>query len=373
MDIQSRINHEQLTSLVRLATKDNSAVLGSWQMSPIQGGTGSAIGGTALYRLKGKTSQEIPWSLVLKILFERADEPITSPYYWKREYEIYHSKFLDDLPIGGMRTPEIYLCQAFPDASWIWMEDIVEDTTEWQLNDFNLVGKRLGEFNGIYLMGHPIPQQEWLSDHWHCQIVPALSDTFDKLDEFLEHPLAQRVLPLSDKKEILDIWEQRALFSNALLTLPQTFCHFDAFRNNFFHHEQTTTIIDWALAGRGAIGEELVCFVAVSLYYSEDLFSQANALEQVIFSGYMDGLRAVGWQGDERLARLGYSCGMVLRGLAGVKQDILLVIDESQHPRLLTENQKSTIEEVADFFAAIRQFRLIKMANEARTLLNQLS
>ena len=59
---------------------------------------------------------------------------------------------------------------------------------------------------------------------------------------------------------------------------------------------------------------------------------------------------------------------MTLRGLAGIKQDIGLLIDESNHPGLRREYGQS-IEEVADHFANVRRFRLIHIAGEARQLL----
>jgi hypothetical protein len=60
---------------------------------------------------------------------------------------------------------------------------------------------------------------------------------------------------------------------------------------------------------------------------------------------------------------------MVLRGLAGVKQDLLLLNDEAQHARLIRGPRFETIEALADFWADLRRFRLLRMAEEARELL----
>jgi len=363
------IAKETLTPIVRQALDQPMVVPTTWEITPIHGGWGSAVGGTALYRIVGQTETENTWSLVLKILYERPGETVDSPYYWKREYELYRSQMLATLPQIGLTTPLIYDCAEFPDACWIWMEDIQEEKTTWDSTTYRLVARRLGRFNGAYLTGHPLPDDPWLSDQWHCRIVPPLADIFDHLDDCLQHPLVRRALPLIEKDEILSIWQERERFCAALTRLPQTLCHNDVFPANVLHSKKSIKLIDWALAGRGAVGEELVCFVALSLYSPQNLLSQAETLDQDIFAGYVDGLRDAGWTGDARLVRLGYTCAMTLRGLAGVKQDILLVRDESKHDFLQRGSRFGNIKDIADFWANIRRFRLIKMADEARGLL----
>lgn len=349
--------------------RQNAAAPVTWDVTAIHGGWGSAVGGTALYRITGETETDQDWSLVLKVLYARPDEPVDSPYYWKREYELYRSRMLDALPDTGLATPRIYACDEFPDACWIWMEDIREAQTPWDSADYRLVARRLGRFNGAYLTGHAIPDYPWLSDRWHCCIVPPLADVFDNLDDYLAHPLAQRALPLSAKDKIFAIWHERERFCAALADLPQTLCHNDVFPRNVFHRSESTKLIDWALAGRGAIGEELVCFVALSLYSPRNPLSQAETLDQTIFEGYIDGLRDTGWTGAARLARLGYTCAMTLRGLAGVKQDLLLLRDEARRASLNRGGRFETIEALVAFWAGIRRFRLLRMADEARNLI----
>jgi hypothetical protein len=276
---------------------------------------------------------------------------------------------LDTLPETGLTTPAIYDCVEVPGACWIWMEDLHEQKLHWQWADFRLVARRLGRFNGAYLAGFPLPDDPWISDRWHCAIVPALADVLDHLDEYLDHPLARRVLPLSEKEAILAIWQERERFCAALAGLPQTLCHLDVFPRNVFHSQASSKLIDWALAGRAAVGEELVCFVSLSLYSPRIPLAQAERLDRTLFDGYLDGLRDAGWTGDARLVRLGYTCAMALRGLAGVKQDLLLVLDEAWRARSRRGSRFESLEDLADFWADLRRFRLLKMAEEARGLL----
>ena len=311
-----------VSELTRLAGGDETLEALAWTFEPVHGGFGSAVGGTALYRLRVTTAGSASCSLVLKILFPRPAETVDSPYYWKREFELYRSGIPAELPGDSLVPPRIFAVEARHDAGWIWMEDIEDSKQAWTLDDFADVAERLGRFNGAWLRGAPLPVAPWLSRNWHAAIVPALSDTFSRLDQHLQHPLARLTLPRDAKDEIKSIWRDREIFIKALGRLPQTFCHYDAFRRNILFRGNDAILLDWALAGIGAIGEDLVSLVAVSLYYEGYTSAYAEQLDQLVFASYIKGLREAGWNGDEQLARIGYTCGMTLRGLAGVKQDI---------------------------------------------------
>ena len=359
-----------LTRLARIATHDPKIEVTSWECQPVHGGFGSAVGGTALNRITVKTSSGRPCSLIQKILYERAGKVVQSPYYWKREYEVYRSGMLDNLPADSFSAPRIYGTEDFGDTCWIWMEDSEDIKDEWSLADFHNIALRLGRFNGAWLTQNPLPDYDWLGHNWHSAIVPPLADSFDELDRALEHPLVRVALPIDAKAEIESIWNDRQLFQDALARLPQTLCHIDAFRRNVLHRENDVVLLDWALASISGIGEELVCLVAVSLYYDKFSADFADRLDKTVFAGYIEGLRQAGWQGDSKLARIGFTCGMALRGLAGVKQDINVLMDAAKHQNLKQVHQSQSLEDIAGLFADVRRFRLLKMAREARELLS---
>ena len=363
------LSASRIAELARAAADDKRLEAESWKIEPLAGGFGSAVGGTALYRINIKTSTNQTCSLVLKVLHERQDEAPSSPYYWKREYEVYRSGLLDDLPADTFTAPQIYGTQDWGDSCWIWMEAVEDCKDRWALADFRDIAARLGRFNGAWMTGRAPPDFNWLSRNWHSAIAPGLADCFESLDQQLDTPLARRALPLEAKAEIMAIWQDRHLFQDALAQLPRTLCHTDAFRRNILQREDNVVLLDWALASISAIGEELVCLVAVSLYYEGFSADYAEALDETVFAAYVAGLRQAGWAGDPKLARLGYTCGMVLRGLAGVKQDLQLLRDRASHKQLLSTHQLTDIGELARLYANVRRFRLLKMAREARDLL----
>ena len=358
-----------VSALARQASGDTSFHAEDWQCQPMQGGFGSAVGGTALYRFRVASADGRRCSLVLKLLFRRPQESEASPYYWKREYEIYRSGMLDQMPRGSFVPPQVYALEERDDACWIWMEDIEDSKGAWTLEDFADVAERLGRFNGAWLTQASQPAAAWLSQSWHASLLPALSDSFDSLDQALAHPLARLTLPLDAKAEIEAIWRDRDRFAAALSRLPRTLCHYDAFRRNVLFPNDDAVLIDWALAGIGAIGEDLVSLVAVSLYYESFTSEYASELDELAFGCYMRGLRQSGWRGEERLARIGYTCGMTLRGLAGVKQDIGQLTDDAAADEARRTHNQNDLEQIARFFAEVRRFRLLKMAREARSLL----
>lgn len=363
------ISEAQLLPLVRHALNNPRVEIGDWSRESVRGGFGGAIGGTAIYRFSGKTDDNQPWSLILKVLYRRPNEDQHSPYYWKREYEVYRAGILEPMPPDSFSLPSIYGVADHGESCWIWMEDVEDIKDAWTLADYCNIAMHLGRFNGAFALACSLPDQEWLTRDWHCAIVPALADAFGALDDLLENPLARRCLPLEAWQRIDEIWRNRQRYIEALGQLPKTFCHIDAFRRNILHLQNDIVLLDWAVPGTAALGEDLVSLVAVSLHYSGFSASYARKLDNTVFDGYVTGLRQAGWRGDAVLARTGYVCAMVLRGLAGVKQDINLLSDHDNHETLISNHGCEHIEQVADFFAEIRRFRLLGMAKEADALL----
>ncbi|MCY4464831.1 MAG: phosphotransferase [Chloroflexi bacterium] len=358
----------QMTELAQLAGGDEQLAVVSWGYEAVHGGFGGAIGGTALYRFWIESEADPPSSLILKILFQRPGETPNSPYYWKREYELYRARLLEDLPANTFIAPQIVQLRDFGDSCWIWMADYADRKDNWALDDYREIARQLGRMNGS-MIGHDLPAKDWLAQGWHSAIVPALADAFAALPQSLEQPLARITLPFEARDEIMAIWGDRQLFRDALSQLPQTLCHNDAFRRNILHSDEGLVLLDWALAGRGGIGEELVSLTALAMYYSGITQDYAERLDQAIFSAYVEGLREAGWRGDRKLARIGFTCGMTLRGLAGVKQDINSLLDPAQHQQLRIVHNSDSLDDIAAFFAEVRRFRLLKMAREARRLL----
>jgi hypothetical protein len=114
-------------------------------------------------------------------------------------------------------------------------------------------------------------------------------------------------------------------------------------------------MIDWAFAGSAAAGEEIAPLVASSLNLMEFDSMQARSLDQVVFEGYLEGLREAGWRGEPREVRSTYAAASILRYSIGVSGVAFLIADESQHD-LLEQIFGHPLEELLEVWANTNRF-----------------
>jgi hypothetical protein len=348
-----------LTPLVRQALDRERAEVTEWAYKPIHGGAGA---GGRIYRFSGTArdgDKEIPWSLILKAIRDIPERRSPSSRgYWRREPDAYRSGLLYDLP-GRVTAPRCYsVLEPAEDACWLWLEEVVDRFGMWPIEQYGAVARHLGQLNGAYLAGRPLLAAPWLSKGWMRIYVERAAPIFDRLRGSLDHPLIRRLLPGDAADRLLTCWEHRERYLSALERLPRTFCHLDAFRRNLFARQkpdggEETVAVDWSYCGSGAIGEDLVALVGATLAFGEVPSSQAQELAQIVFEGYVQGLRDAGWDGDPRLARLGYVAGLQIRyTLGGLGEFLVVVFDEKRHAGI-EQALERPMEEIMDLGGAV--------------------
>ncbi|MBA2363133.1 MAG: phosphotransferase [Chloroflexia bacterium] len=374
------INRDKLVPLVRTALGTDTLEIIDWQLVPIHGGGGL---GTTIYRVVGTGrdgGKDVDWSIILKIIHAAGEDE--EPCDWnhcKREALIYASGMLDDLPAGlsaprclGAEDPSL-------DCSWLWLEDIPHTSKQpWSLSDYATVARQLGRFNGAYLVGEqPLPAYPWLSKEWLRGWTEKSAPAIALFPGILEYPLIRRCFPTSGMADAyLRIWDERADFLHALERLPQVLCHRDAFRRNLFLRPDYTdtdrlVAIDWAFAGPGAVGEELVPLVLAGIAFFEVEPSIMGDLEQVAFEAYVEGLRDAGWQGDPRIVRLGYAASAALRYGPGCAVPALAFLTDPAAQHIASQLFGVTAEEAADR-VSLMFTHVLDLADEARQLMDVL-
>jgi hypothetical protein len=271
------LDRATLTPLVRDALGREAIQVIDWEQQALHGGAG--LGGS-VHRFTGtarERDQVVPWSLILKIrcapaythdaraVFDQAE--LSSPFYWKREWLAYDSGTLQDLP-GGLCAPRCYRVTEYPDeAVWLWLEEVAgRFEGKWPLEHYGVVARHLGQLNGAYLAGRPLPSDPWVCRGFLRTYVEQAAPVYARLRESLDHRLIRRLLQGEDASKLFKTWEEREIYLDALDRLPQAFCHMDAFRRNLFARrtpegEDQTVAIDWSYVGCGAVGEELVPLV----------------------------------------------------------------------------------------------------------------
>jgi hypothetical protein len=187
-----------------------------------------------------------------------------------------------------------------------------------------------------------------------------------------QHPLVKRFLPGNMVADMLQLWDKREMFYDALDQLPQTICHRDACRINLFDRtaadgSSLTVAIDWEDVAKGPVGEDIVSFVIVGLLHYETELADGQAFDDEMFASYIKGLQASGWQGEARLVRFGY-CAAYMRYAVGLPH---FIISFATNENLRLDRQKRTgqsIEQIADHWSAVMAFVLARM-DEAQRLM----
>ena len=328
------IDAEILTEPVRRALGSRAAELRGWEYHPISY-INTEVSNLGLYRFQGTAqdgSNDQTWSMVLKAV----DAPVNDkdPTYWnyhRREVLAYDEGLLAALP-GGLAAPQCFGISKYSNGvCWLWLEDLRRAARErWSLSDYAQVARHLGQFNGAYLVGRALPDFPWLSRDWirgwlgyyEASGREVLELLHNK--QFWEHPVLRFAFSDSITDRVSRLWKSHDRFLDSLDRLPQTFCHLDAYRPNLFLRSDSqgstqTVAVDWAFTGIAGVGEEIANLLAASLIWFECDATEAQSLDEAVFSGYLDGLREAGWQGNPRLARLGYVMACALRwGIVGL-------------------------------------------------------
>ena len=372
------IDQATLTPLVQSALNSETVEVIDWDYEQLQGGAGS---GTAIYRFSGEghdQGQKVPWSLILKTLCPAEDSANVSAWnYYKREVDAYQSGWLDDLP-GGLAAPRCFGVIEHQDGTcWMWLEEVADEIgSHWPLEHYGLVARHAGQVNGAYLVDRPLPSWPWLSSGWLRHNTENCAPALTPLRNSLDHPLVRRWFPGEARDGLFRLWAERGVYLDALDRLPQTICHLDVFRRNLFARrtadgDYESVAIDWAFAGRGAVGEELVSLVLASFIFYEVGLDKAQALEEIVFEGYLEGLRDAGWRGDSRQVRLGYAAAASLRyKFNDIGRWLAVMLDENLHA-MFSHTLGRPIGEVLDQVAQVGRIS-DRLADEARELIDAL-
>ena len=360
------IDTVMLTPLVHQSIQVGEAEIIDWKRETLYGGSHNS----EIHRFSGTArdrSEILPWSLILKIIRspDGQDDPAALSY-WKREALAYQSGLLDQLP-GRICAPRCFgIVEQSGLEIWLWMEEIIDEIRgSWSLDHYGNVARQLGQFNAAGFGKQAQFTQPWLTKgllrDWVGDTAPELPPNV------LAHPLVSLVWPNDIYEWMLRVWSEHEAWIDNIEHQPQTLAHLDAFRRNLFsrwdkQNNLQTVMIDWAFAGSAAAGEEIAPLVAASLNFLEFDSTQAKALDQVVFEGYLEGLREADWRGNPRAVRSTYAAASILRFSIGVSGVAFMIADESQHS-LLEQIFGHPLEELADVWAKTNRF-LFHLADE---------
>lgn len=368
-----------LAPMVAQVLGESAVALVEWRAQPLMAGGSQIVGGLGIQRVTGIARTNVglqPWSLIVKVLRGGAALASDDPgawNYWKREALAYQSGLLTHLP-GGIRAPRCYAVQEQTDGViWLWLEEIQAIPDAWSLGQHGAAARHLGQFNGAYLIGHPLPAaQPWMTWGRTRQWIDFTRPYVERSAQWAATPLGRRWFGRNSFDRMQRLWTHIDPLLHAFERLPVCYCHHDAFCRNLLRRTradggQETVAIDWALTGFGRIGEEIGVTLAVALEFLEVAAGQARDLDQAIFAGYLAGLYDVGWRGDERLVRLGCTTNALI--VTGLMWNLfcLELIQQPAGSAMLTGMVNRPVDAIIDHYAELLPF-LFDLGDEALTL-----
>lgn len=379
MDSLSTLEHLDralLTGPVRQALGRDAAEVTAWQAEAFHHGMAE------VYRVVGSVEdrgETVPFALVLKVARVWGKDEPDFLFYWKREPLLYQSGLLFDLP-GGVFAPRcLGVDEPEPGLTYLWLEELRDryraQGMTWSLPCYGWAARSLGHFNGAYLVNRSLPAHPWLSQQVIPRLVDLAAEPLSQLKSLLAHPLVRRACPATSAERLIGIFQERQPLLDLLASLPQTFCHRDTASSNLFLAEDCTLshrlgLIDWTLAGQGAVGEEIGTLLMTSLLSFEVAPTILPAFEEIIVCNYLEGLHEVGWEGDAQLARLGFLSAAILRfGLNFLAGMLPSLANEATYPRWERAMGRS-IEEIVDRRAQVLDI-VFTYADETKRLMQR--
>jgi hypothetical protein len=254
-------------------------------------------------------------SAVVKVVAPRSTDPADASRrpgsfrYWRREAFILESELLAPYRAAGLRPPSVLgRFERGPEAIALWLENASGSSAdEWPVDAFNDAARRLGRAQGAIAGAGPTEApwvsrgflREYLADAAARVPYRALVD-----DAAWRQPLVAGHWAAELREPLERLHAEQSWFVDQVEAVPSTLAHLDVWPHNLFGGGDDVILIDWAFAGIGALGEDVGNLVLDSVW---DLLHPAAilpALDGAVTAGYLDGLRDVGWRGDERLVRL---------------------------------------------------------------------
>lgn len=298
-----------------------------------------ATGG--LLRVKGSSTSGEPWSLfakvlqhvrhwpVLQLLPPAAREDFLAFFPWRIELDLWDDAVTATLP-EGLRPPALHRLVELPDdRAVLWMEDVAEAATPWDLERFARAARLLGRWNARsaapeVLAACPLPPGYALRKYAE-ESVPArgLAPLAD--DGLWQHPWlvehADLRVRLAELGARIPVWLDR------LDTLPQAMPHGDASPQNLLvpaDDPGSFVVIDISFRSPHALGFDLGQLV-VGLVHAGEL--PASALPEVtaaVEPAYVAGLADEGVTGVDDVVHEAFTTSTMLRsGFDGFLWDLL--------------------------------------------------
>jgi hypothetical protein len=286
-------------------------------------------------------------------------------YYWRREVLAYETGLLGSLT-GGLRAPICHLVSSRDDDSVaLWLEDLHSaSATLWPLERYGSAARHLGQMQGAFLDADHLGDHDWLSHDWLRSYLRQRDGDLHLVDrtDIWNDPRLASWFPDPPIARLEAMRRDQSVFLDALDGLPRTLCHLDLHPANLFGDDVgSTTAVDWAFVGVGAIGEDAGNLVPDAVLDFHVDPARIDDLYAIVADGYAAGLRDVGWRGPDSRVRLGMASTIAAK-YAWIGPAILRAVSENGE-----HLNRRPIDESLSWWVPTVRF-LLDRADEARGL-----
>ena len=229
--------------------------------------------------------------------------------YWRREPLAYQHQLADAYAGSGIVAPACLRVRIDDREALLLLEWAGGEPGEsWPVAPYGPAAEALGRAQAPFLCGRPLPSFSWLSRGFlreYSSEKPAQWELLDD-DDAWQHPVVRETFPAGLRDGVGFVHAHRERLYRISESLPRTLCHLDFWPKNLIRQGGgQVALIDWSFAGLGAVGEDAGNLVPDAAFDHFIAAGDMPRLEQVVFDGYLRGLRAAGWNDDPRLVQLG--------------------------------------------------------------------
>ena len=223
---------------------------------------------------------------------------------WKREVLLYESDLLGGVETGLRAARCLDIDWASPTECGLWLEDVGDLWSEnWSIERYGLAARHLGQFNGHYVVENKVPDADFLfRDQWH-RYLEWCGDGLERLEAHRTDPRVLAVYSEDTTTALLHLWSRREqLVSEVHASVPLSLGHGDTSGRNLYdapQYPQQTVAIDWECVGLATLADDPARLLGSSIHwFFRGRMDEAGYLADSILTGYLEGLRDVGWDGD---------------------------------------------------------------------------
>jgi hypothetical protein len=229
--------------------------------------------------------------------------------YWRREELVYTSGLPRRLGLGA---PALLGLERHGDEMHLLLEDVHGRTgADLRLDELVEAARILGRAQGAAPPAEPWSSRGFLRDYPASK--PATWPLLDD-DAAWAHPLVREHLTAAVRVEARRERREYPALHALHRRLPRTLCHLDVWPHNLIARpDGRIAFVDWSFCGEGALGEDVGNLVPDSVFDRLLPYGRLDELDGAATAAYLAGLREAGFEGDERLVRLGICLGGVLK------------------------------------------------------------